>query len=303
LKLESEYHQPALLNQVIEYLKIEPGETYVDATIGGGGHSLAILKKGGRIFGIDCDQEARDYAQKRLTAFCQKKACPLNAFTIVGANFANLGQILRQYKITNPAGILFDLGTSFHQLQSRGRGFSFEIDQPLDMRMDKNLKVTAADLISGLSQKELYELFNRLGEEKYSRAIAQAIVFTRTQRPIKSTGQLAALANQIYQKYRVKSKIQPATKIFQALRIAVNDELNNLKQALPQAVDSLRKTGRLVVISFQGLEDRIVKEFFKNQASKGQLRVLTKKPICPAISEIIKNPRSRSAKLRAAEKL
>jgi len=303
LKLEFKFHKPALLKIAIDYLKIKPGEVYVDATLGGGGHSLEILKRGGRVFGLDCDQEALNYAGKRLATFCQRKVCPLNAFRLAKANFSQLREILRLNRIVKPAGILFDLGTSFHQLTTKGRGFSFQIDEPLDMRMDRDLKVTAANLIAGLSLKELSELFFKLGEEKYALAIAKAIVNNRQKQPIIKTGQLAEIAWKIYQKYRVKSKIHPATKIFQALRIAVNDELNNLRKALPQALECLAKKGRLVIISFHGLEDKIVKNFFKLEEKNRTLCILTKKPIGASESEIEINPNCRSAKLRAAEKI
>ena len=270
----------------------------MDATIGGGGHAIEILKKGGRIIGLDVDSDACEYTGKRLANL----ACPLNAFRIFQANFVDLNKILEKTGVNHPAGILFDLGTSFHQLEARERGFSFMRNSPLDMRMDKNLAVSAAQLVAGLSQKELYELFTKLGEEKYSRAITRDIVRTRLTSPIKTTKQLAEIAARVYQKYKVESNIDPATKIFQALRIVVNDELNSLKQALPQAVDCLRQGGRLVVISFQGLEDKIVKEFFQAKEKESILEVLTKKPIQPSLVELTRNPRSRSARLRAAQK-
>ena len=302
MKSESDYHKTALLKSAVDYLNIKSGKLYVDATIGGGSHSLEILKKKGRVFGLDCDIDAVKHSQKRLAAFCQN-ACPLNAFEIVLGNFAHLGEILNKHQIVQPAGILFDLGTSRHQLMSKGRGFSFNTDKPLDMRMDKNLQVKAADLIGGLGQKELYELFNRLGEEKYSRAIAGDIVSARKLSPIKTTGQLAEIAEKVYFKHKVKSKIHPATKIFQALRIAINDELNSLRQVLPQALKKLMPGGRIVVISFHGLEDKIVKDFFKENQKQGKLKIITKKPICPSVKEIIDNPACRSAKLRTAEKI
>lgn len=313
MKLESNYasqeayHVPALLKSAVDYLNIKPGRLYVDATIGGGSHSLEILKKKGKVFGLDCDSDAVKHSQKRLAAFCANLpaggACPLNAFEVVSGNFVHLGEILDKRQIVHPAGILFDLGTSQYQLMSKGRGFSFNTDEPLDMRMDKNLQVKAADLIGGLGQKELYELFNRLGEEKYSRAIAAAVVNARKLSPIKTTGQLAEIAEKVYFKHKVKLKIHPATKIFQALRIAVNDELNNLREALPQALKKLMPGGRIVVISFHGLEDKIVKIFFKEKQKQGQLKIITKKPICPQVREKMSNPACRSAKLRTAEKI
>lgn len=291
------FHQPALLKETISFLNVKPGEVYIDTTIGGAGHSLEILKRGGRIFGFDCDPEAVKFAKERL-----EEACPSASFKIVKANFADLKQVLEKNKIANPRGILFDLGTSFYQLKTGKRGFSFSLDESLDMRMDPDLKVTAADLINGLGKKELYELFSRLGEEKLALPIAKTIVLDRKREPIKNTKQLADLIEKIYQRRKQRLKIHPATKVFQALRIAVNDELNNLREALPQALEILKDQGRLVVISFHGLEDRIVKRFFKEEEKKGILKILTKKPIVPTEEERMRNPRCRSAKLRSGEK-
>lgn len=292
------FHKPVLLKETIDFLDVKPGEVYIDCTIGGGGHALQIIKKGGCVFGLDCDWEAVDFAKKYL-----QSVCPGTFFKIIYGNFANLENLIKENKIANPAGIIFDLGTSLHQLKTKGRGFSFLKDEPLDMRMDNNLSVKAIDLINGLTKKELNELFSRLGEEKLSLAIANAVVFARRLRPIKTTGQLAKICFSVYRKkYKTRSKIHPATKVFQALRIAVNDELNNLKQALPQALKILKNKGRLVVISFHGLENKIVKDFFKQQ-SNSNLKILTKKPIVPTQEEIRKNPASRSAKLQAVEKI
>lgn len=292
------FHKPVLLKETIEILAIKPGEVYIDCTVGGAGHAEQIIKKGGFVFGLDYDWEAVDFAKKYL-----KSVCPDTFFKIIYGNFADLKKIAEENKIANSAGILFDLGTSLYQLKTKGRGFSFLQDEPLDMRMDKNLSVKAADLVNGLTKKELNELFSKLGEEKLSLAIANAVARARRTTPIKTTRQLAKICLRIYQaKYKTRSKIHPATKVFQALRIAVNDELNNLKKALPQAGEILKNKGRLVVISFHGLEDKIVKDFFKQQSNLG-LKILTKKPIVPTQEEIAKNPASRSAKLRAAEKI
>lgn len=292
------FHRPVLLNEAIEFLNVKPGEVYIDATIGGGGHSKAILEKGGRVFGLDCDPAAVWESKEYLN-----KACPNTPLTIVKANFVNLTQVLKENKIANPAGIIFDLGTSFYQLKTKERGFSFNIDETLDMRMDPELKVKAVDLINGLGKAELYELFYKLGEEKLALPIAKAVVFKRKQKPITTTNQLASLAVEAYKKRRMRTKIHPATKVFQALRIAVNDELNNLRKALPQAVQVLRKKGRLVVISFHGLEDRIVKRFLKEKDKQGEIRIMTKKPVRPSWEEVRINPSARSAKLRAGEKI
>jgi len=292
------FHQPALLKETINFLNIKPGEVYIDATCGGAGHSEAILKKGGKVFALDWDIEAVNFSKKRLLS-----ACPNASFKIIKANFANLKKILKQNNIAGPAGILFDLGTSFHQLTTKGRGFSFNLKEPLDMRMDLSLKINAYDLVNGLSRKELNELFYKLGEEKQALAVAKAIVLRRSRRPIKNTLELADIVRRVYRRKKIKTKIHPATKVFQALRVAVNDELNNLRTALNQAEEALKNKGRLVVISFQGLEDKIVKNFLKRQNQQGKMKIITKKPVRPSLEEIKNNPRCRSAKLRCGEKI
>ena len=301
------FHQPVLLKQIINFLNIKPGEVYIDCTVGGAGHTIAILKKGGKVFGLDRDPEAVEFAKERLN-----KACPLEhqsghglaSWEIIKGNFASLEKIVKEYKVRSPDGILLDLGVSSHQLDTKGRGFSFLKDEPLDMRMDPQLVVTAADLINGLHKGELNELFSRLGEEKFALSIAKTLVIVRKTRPIKTTKQLADIISRVYRrKYRTRSKINPATKVFLSLRIAVNDELNNLKKLLPQAINILKPKGRLVVISFHGLEDKIVKNFFKEGDKKECLVILNKKPVIPEDEEIAFNPRARSAKLRVVEKI
>jgi len=296
-KAEEFFHQPALLNEVVQFLNIKPGQVYIDATIGGGGHSLAVLKKGGKVLGIDWDSQAVEFANKRLS-----KACPSACFKVVKDNFVNLEEILNKNKIKRPAGILFDLGVSFHQLKTKGRGFSFAINEPLDMRMSFDLKTTAKELINSLKKDQLYELFSRLGEEKFALPIAEAVISTRRKNPIKDTGQLASLVKDVYRQKKEKTRIHPATKVFQALRIAVNNELDNLKKALFQAGESLGEGGRLVVISFHGLEDRIVKKFLRRKQKEGEFKILTKKPLRPKKREKLKNPSARSARLRCGEK-
>jgi len=302
------FHTPVLLKETINFLNIKPGEVYIDATVGGGGHTLAVLKKGGRVFGLDRDPEAVSFSKERLN-----KACPIpklwvrdsqRPWQIVRGNFADLEKIVDQYQVLSPAGILLDLGVSSHQLEAEDRGFSFRKDELLDMRMEPQLTVTAADLINGLHKGELNELFSRLGEEKFALPIAKAIVLARRTKSIKTTGQLAGLINKVYKKYhQKKGKIHPATKIFLSLRIAVNDELNNLRKVLPQAIKILKTKGRLIVISFHGLEDKIVKNFFRKGGQERWLGVLTRKPIVAGREEVKINPRARSAKLRCAEKI
>ena len=300
------FHIPVLLSEVTKGLAISEGKKYVEATVGGGGHTEEILREGGIVLGIDCDPEAIEHVGRKVK----------NNLTLVRENFAHLKEIGKRTGFEKVAGILFDLGVSSHQLETDYRGFSFNTNAPLDMRMDPTLSVTAADLVNGLNEGELDELFKKYSEEYHSRAIARAIVRARAIAPIATCNQLA----EVVIKARRQSRFErtpacrrlkhqrlagrhPAMRVFQALRIAVNDELNNLRQALPQAVELLEKGGRLVVLSFHSLEDRIVKNFFKEKEKKGILQVLTKKPIRPSREEIKANPRSRSAKLRIAEKL
>lgn len=287
----SQFHEPVLLKEVIEYLHIKPKEKYIDATIGGAGHSAAILEKGGKILGLDLDPEAIEAAKKYLL-----QACPNTSWQLAQGNFAHLKKIAAKHNFSSVAGILFDLGVSRHQLEEGRRGFSFNSEAPLDMRMDPSLTVTAADLVNGLTQKELEELFFKLGDEHCSRQIATAICEIRQTKPITTCSQLAEVITKVRPR---QGKLHPATRCFQALRMAVNDELNNLRAALPQAVELLKPEGRLVILSFHSGEDRIVKFFLKNQRN---LEILTKKPIEPTREEIKNNPQSRSAKLRAAQK-
>lgn len=292
------FHEPVLLKEAISGLDVKAGEKYIDATLGGGGHSETIIKKGGQVLGIDCDCEALNFAQKRL-----ESACPLGVFKLVKDNFFNIFEVAKKNNFYPASGVLFDLGVSSYQLETHSRGFSFNKAGQLDMRMDRDLKVSAADLVNALSENELDLLFQKYGEEFHSRAITRAIIRSRMIKPIKTTDELVEIIVKVARKRTGSDRSHPATRIFQALRIAVNDELNSLKEALPQAEKLLKKDGRLVIISFHSLEDRIVKNFFKEREELNQLTVLTKKPITPSKEEIKKNVRSRSAKLRIAEKL
>jgi 16S rRNA (cytosine1402-N4)-methyltransferase len=292
------FHEPVLLEETIDLLKVRKGKKYLDATLGGGGHAEAILKKGGQVLGCDCDPEALVFSRKRLVPACPPSAC---SWKLVRGNFAHLKLIAQTAGFDQVAGILFDLGVSAHQLLTPGRGFSFTDDTCLDMRMDPSLGVTAADLLAALSQKELAQLLVKFGEEPQARKVAAEIVKKRRQKPIKTGRELASLVGQTLG--RPRGKTHPATRVFQALRIAVNDELTSLRETLPQTSDLLEKGGRLVVISFHSLEDRIVKNFFKEADFQGILKILTKKPLVPDRNEIKENPASRSAKLRAAERI
>lgn len=305
-----EFHRAVLLQESIHYLKIQKGEKYIDATIGGGGHTEAILKKGGIVLGIDCDPEAIKAAGRYLSQACpvphRDGAGPGASWRLAQGNFTHLEEIAVKEGFSQVAGVLLDLGVSTHQLEIPERGFSFNIEAPLDMRMDPSLTVTAADLVNGLNKGELDELFSKLGQEKHSRRIAAALVSARRVRLIKTCGELTKIVLKAQPKRGRREKTgprrwrrHPATRVFLALRIAVNDELNNLKKALPQAIEVLKPKGRLVVISFHSGEDRIVKQFLRREEDK-KLKILTEKPVRPTPEEREKNPRSRSAKLRAA---
>ncbi len=287
-----EEHKPVLVKEVLQFLAVEAGKRFIDATLGGGGHTEAILQNRGEVLGIEQDPKALERACKRL------QACS-GSYKLVQGNFADIGKIAQGTCFDKVDGILFDLGFASFQVDDPRYGLSFREEGPLDMRLDPNLGATAADLVNGLPENELYKLFKEAGEEKYARAIANAIVRRRTLAPFKTTRDLAGLVKEMV---HLVSHIHPATKVFMALRIAVNSELENLKSALPQAVELLKGGGRLAVISFHSGEDRIVKDFLKEQAAGGILKILTKKPVVSTTDEVEANPRARSAKLRAAEK-
>lgn len=296
----SAFHQPVLLTEIIDYLNIKKSGKYIDATVGGGSHSAAICKLGGHILGIDLDPEAIEAARRHLLQACpfpDQKSGNDAPWRLAEGNFADIGRLARSNGFSRVNGVLFDLGVSSHQLTSPSRGFSFRARGPLDMRMSPKLGVTAADLLNALSQKELYELFFKLGEDPYSRRLASLVVRARRVKPFSQTSDLTDLLP-----VRRTARLHPATRIFQALRIAVNDELNNLRQALPAAADLLIPGGRLAVISFHSGEDRIVKNYFVSGEAAGKLKIITDKPVRPSAAEISRNPRSRSAKLRVAEK-
>ena len=250
-------HKSVLLPEVIDSLKVRLGKVYLDCTLGSGGHSREIVEKGGRVYGLDVDPEAL------------KRVESMNLIT-KQANFKDLKAVAYEWGLTEVGGILLDLGLSTEQIETDGRGFSWQTDGPLDMRADPSLKVTAADLINGLGEGELVKLFKTYGEEPQAKSLAKAIVKAR---PFKTTGELVQAIEAI--KYPVR-RHHPATLVFQALRIAVNDELNNLKAVLPQAVELLEPGGRLAVLSFHSLEDRIVKNFMRDESN---LKIVLKKPV------------------------
>ncbi len=291
------FHTPVLLNETINLLNIQKDKWYVDCNIGGGGHTQKILEKGGNVIGIDLDNEALMEVSKNLKLFLDNKHLKL-----FQTNFSNIDQIIKDAGLTSVSGILFDLGVSSHQLETPQRGFSFNIDSALDMRMNQDFSVTARDLINALSEKELTLLFRKYGEENFAKKIAKKIVESRKTSTIETTLQLTNIILSVRPR-SFEDKTHPATKVFQALRIAVNDELHSLDETLPKAFASLEKGGRLVVISFHSLEDRIVKNFFKELEYNNLAKSLVKKIVEPSQKEIEQNPRSRSSKLRAIEKI
>ncbi len=302
-------HIPVLTEEVIQALAVQPGGRYIDCTLGGGGHAAAILEHispGGQLLGIDADPEAVDAASQRLSEY-------KDSTLLIADNFINLKSICYKHDFVPVHGIIFDLGLSSLQLNGNGRGFSFQHKAPLDMRFSPDQELTAADIVNDYPEEELARLIRTYGEETAARRIAKYIV---EERPVKTTLELAKIVERGVGKRQ--RKIHPATKTFQALRIAVNQELEHLELALKQAVDLLGFEGRLVVISYHSLEDRIVKQFMQ-QESKGcicppevpvctcehtaSLRQINKRIISPSPEEIKRNPRSRSARMRAAERI
>ncbi len=295
-------HRPVMLDEVISFIKPGKGDIIVDATIGAGGHSCEILKKimpDGLLIGIDKDAEILKIAGKFLSKIS-------DCYKLYQADFINLGCILEKLKISKVNGILLDLGVSSFQLDSLDRGFSFSKEGPLDMRMDRTQGITAEDLLKRLSEREMADVFWKYGEERRSRRVARAIMQERKRgTAIKTTTQLAKIAEKalyVPGKYSKKRKIHPATRIFQALRIVVNEELKSLEQFLNDVCGFLAGGSRVVVVSFHSLEDRLVKRAFREGQNTSCLKILTKKPLIPLDSEIRENIRSRSAKLRAAER-
>jgi len=298
--MNSELHMPVLTEKVIEYLRVNPDGTFIDATIGTGGHTARILQElnsritggsKGLIIGLDCDIEAIKVCRERFKDDKRVK--------IVWRNFKCLSDIIKELEIKSVNGILFDFGVSTLQLTTPERGFSFMLEAKLDMRMDRTSTITAYDIVNNSAKEELEKIFKEYGEERWSKRIALEITKYRNKKKVETTTELAKIIENSIPKKFYPSHIHPATRIFQALRIAVNDELNNLKKGLQDAIKVLTPKGRIVTISYHSLEDRIVKQFFSE--NKIKLNILTKKPVVPDKEEIKKNQKSRSAKLRAAE--
>jgi 16S rRNA (cytosine1402-N4)-methyltransferase len=294
------YHTTVLLKETIDYLGIRPEQKYIDATLGGGGHTFEIINRGGQVLSIDSDEEAINHTKAQLKKEnVWKVASGSNKITLRKTNFSYIKKIAEEEGFNKVNGIVFDLGVSGHQFDSAERGFSFNKTGPLDMRMDSALTVNARDLVNGLTKGELYELFTQLGEERFARSIANAISNARKIKKIETTKELTDIINQVVPG---KLKQDTSARVYQAIRIAVNDEINNLRSALPQAFDLLDANGKLAVISFHSLEDRVVKSQFANWRQEGLGIILTKKPIRPTENEIKQNSRSRSAKLRVIQK-
>lgn len=295
--MDAPAHTSVLLEPVLEALRPRPGVGFraLDCTVGGGGHSFGLLERSapdGRLVGLDLDPASLELATTRLAPFAGR-------FTLVNRTFGELADLAETLEPVD--AILFDLGLSSMQLESSGRGFSFRADEPLDMRFDPTLDMpTAAELLNSLAEGELERTLREFGEEPRARRLARTIVQRRAQRPFDRTGDLVAAVTAALGPAR--GRIHPATRTFQALRIAVNDELGALEHGLDAAVGLLKPGGRLAVISFQSLEDRIVKWRFRGWADAGLVHTLTRKPVVPALEEVRQNPRARSAKLRVAER-
>ncbi len=289
-------HIPVMVEEVMTFLGCEPGRTYVDATLGGGGHASEILKRSapdGVVIGMEWDEDALTEARSTLMPFGER-------VKLFRKNFIHLPDLINASSVD---GILLDLGLSSIQVEKEERGFSFRADGPLDMRMDQRMEQTAADLVNSLSSEELEETLAQYGEERWAKRIAKAIVQQRGQEPIEKTQTLRRIIHRSIPRRFHFRRIDPATRTFQALRIRVNDELENLRKILNTGWTLLKKEGRMCILSFHSLEDRIVKEAFRNLEKKGEMRVLTKKPVTPSEEEQRRNPRSRSAKLRCAERI
>jgi len=309
------YHRAVLLKEVIEYLNPKKNQNFIDCTLGGGEHTLAIFKKTkprGKILGIDLDKRSLKEVEKKA----KDQKIKSERLILVQDNFKNLETIIEKYFSNIPVhGVLLDLGLSSALIEMSERGFSFQKDEPLDMRFDVKQKTKALNIIGGWAEKDLVRIFREYGEERYAKNIAHRICKERKSREIRTTGQLVKLIKQSVPFNKAK---HPATRVFQALRIAVNQELESLKKVLPQAIKILEPGGRLAVISFHSLEDRIVKKFFVRESKncicppefpvcrcghRSILKIITKKAIIPTEEEIRANPRARSARLRVAEKI
>ncbi|MGN8884193.1 16S rRNA (cytosine(1402)-N(4))-methyltransferase RsmH [Ligilactobacillus salivarius] len=309
-------HITVLLNEAVDGLNIKPDGTYVDCTLGGGGHSGLILSKlsgNGKLYSFDQDITAINFNKDKF-----KEENELGKINFIKSNFRNISEELNKRNISGVDGILYDLGVSSPQFDNADRGFSYNYDAPLDMRMDQSQSLTARDVVNDWSYEQLVRIFFRYGEEKFAKSIARRIEKVRQQTPIETTGQLVDLIKEAIPAKARRKGGHPAKKTFQAIRIAVNDELGALEESLEQALDLLNPSGRISVITFQSLEDRLVKVMFKQKTSlpelppglpvipdsqKVEYKLITRKPIVPSEDEITHNNRAHSAKLRIIEKL
>jgi 16S rRNA (cytosine1402-N4)-methyltransferase len=290
-----------MLKEILDYLNLGPGKTIVDATIGTGGHAQAILERivpGGRLIGIDRDEESLSIARERLRDFSE--SCEF-----VYGNFIDIDTILKKLNIKKIDGILFDLGVSSFQLRDPERGFSFQSEGPLDMRLDRNSYISAYDLVNNLNEEEFSALLWNFGQERWHNRIARLLIKEREKHPIATTKELSDIVVKATPyRYRYRHyRIHPATRTFQAVRIAVNRELETLEIAISKAVEFLNQTARICIISFHSLEDRVAKLSFRKLASEGKVNIITPKPLTPMQDEVIQNPLSRSAKLRVTERI
>jgi len=291
-------HVPVMREEVLEFLNPQRGDIIVDATIGCGGHARPLLERirpNGQLIGIDQDQQAIEYARENLKEFS-------DSLFLVNKNFKDLEIILKDLKIEKIDGILFDLGVSSIQLDTPTRGFSIKADAPLDMRMDNRNKISAFELVNNLPFEELSRVLRECGDERFHTRIAKAIVEERKKRLIATTGELSEIVIKAQGPHKFY-KIHPATRTFQAFRIAVNNEISYFEMALRECIKFLKPGSKVCVLSYHSLEDRVAKQIFRNLEKEGQLRRLTKKPLRPSQTESAQNPRARSARLRAVEKI
>jgi 16S rRNA (cytosine1402-N4)-methyltransferase len=291
-------HVPVLFDEVMEWLAPKPGDVIVDGTLGGGGHAEEILKRilpGGILIGMDRDPGAIERVSGKLERYSEN-------MELFNCDFKEIGEALNAAGHRNVNGVLLDLGVSSFQIDEAERGFSYMSDGPLDMRFDQTFGTTAYEVVNKFSQHKLEEIIDTYGEERYAKSIAKNICLARAGKRIFTTKELSeVIIKAVGSKYR-EQRIHPATRTFQAIRIYVNDELVSLDNGIQKNIEYLFAEGRICVISFQSLEDRIVKNIFKENEKNGKLRILTKKPIVPGVPEVARNPRARSAKLRAAAK-
>jgi len=292
-------HQSVMLSEAVSSLNLKRGDVVVDGTVGGGGHAGEMLKRilpGGRLIGIDRDLSALETAAGYLSEF-------EGSFKLINDNFRNLDTILAKENVKGADAILFDLGVSSYQLEDASRGFSMKQSGRLDMRMDARSGPTAYDIVNRYREKELSDIIEMFGEERFHNRIARFIVEARSGKPIETTDELARIIRKAAGYRHRHARIDPATRTFQAIRIAVNDELGSLEEGLKKAISWMNSGARICVISFHSLEDRIVKNLFKGYAKLEVLKIVTKKPLRPSQEETVRNPRARSAKLRVAERV